>query len=71
MTTCKDIGEGRLHVPELLGNVTIEEITPERAYEIKLDSTRVQNERLLGLLRRYTNRQSFSVEKISHPNGAK
>jgi hypothetical protein len=55
-------------VPELLGNVKIDPITTEGAYETKLDSTLIQNERLLGLLRRYTHRQSFSAEKV-HANG--
>jgi len=58
---CRDIGEGRLHVPELLGRFKIEPISPDGAYEVKLDSSRVQNERLVGLLRRYTRRQSFSA----------
>lgn len=61
MKTCKEIGEGKLHVPELLGNINIEPITTEGAYDVKLDSRRVQNDRVLDLLRRYTNRKSFSV----------
>lgn len=60
MKTCKEIGEGKLHVPELLGNINIEPITTEGAYDVKLDSRRVQNDRVLDLLRRYTNRKSFS-----------
>lgn len=60
MIACRDIGEGKLHIPELLGDMKIDPITPEGAYETKLDSTRVQNEQLLGLLRRYTNRKSFN-----------
>jgi hypothetical protein len=58
MCTCRDIGEGKLHIPELLGDVKIDPVTPEGAYQVKLDSTRLQNERLLGLLNRYTNRTS-------------
>jgi hypothetical protein len=58
MCTCRDIGEGKLHIPELLGDVKIDPVTPEGAYQVKLDSTRLQNERLLGLLHRYTNRTS-------------
>lgn len=58
MEACKDIGEGRLHVPELLGSTKILPITKEGAYEVKLDSGRVQNDRLLGLLQRYTSRKS-------------
>lgn len=60
MIACRDIGEGKLHIPELLGKVKIDPINADGAYETKLASTRVQNECLLGLLRRYTNRQSFS-----------
>jgi glutamate--cysteine ligase catalytic subunit len=60
MLACRDIGEGKLHIPELLGEVTIDPITADGAYETKLDSTRVRNEQLLGLLRRYTSRKSFS-----------
>jgi len=63
MVACRDIGEGKLHIPELLGDMKIEPITPEGAYETKLDSTRVQNEQLLGLLRRYTSRKSFNAPK--------
>jgi hypothetical protein len=59
MCVCRDIGEGKLHIPELLGNIKIDPVTSEDAYEVKLDSTRVQNERLLGILERYTNRKSF------------
>ena len=60
MKACKDIGEGKLHVPELLGDFKIDPITKEGAYDVKLDSKRVQNERVLQLLQRYTNRKSFS-----------
>jgi glutamate--cysteine ligase catalytic subunit len=56
---CRDIGIGKLHVPELLGKVKIEPITDEGAYEVKLESSRAQNERILDLLTRYTNRKSF------------
>jgi glutamate--cysteine ligase catalytic subunit len=58
MCTCRDIGEGKLHIPELLGDVKIDLITPDGAYGVKLDSTRTQNETLLTLLQRYTNRRS-------------
>lgn len=60
MIECRDIGEGTLHIPEMLGDITIDPITADGAYETKLDSTRVQNDQLLGLLRRYTGRKSFS-----------
>eukprot|EP00542_Grammatophora_oceanica_P009477 CAMPEP_0194027776 /NCGR_PEP_ID=MMETSP0009_2-20130614/1846_1 /TAXON_ID=210454 /ORGANISM="Grammatophora oceanica, Strain CCMP 410" /LENGTH=925 /DNA_ID=CAMNT_0038666947 /DNA_START=219 /DNA_END=2996 /DNA_ORIENTATION=- len=61
MQTCKEIGLGQLHVPELLDGVKIDEITAEGAYEVKLDSQRLQNERILQLLRRYKGRKSFSA----------
>lgn len=56
MMTCRDIGEGKLHIPELLGDVNIKPITTEGAYKVKLNSKRVQNEQILDLLKRYTNR---------------
>mmetsp|Transcript_29762 Transcript_29762/g.81748 ORF Transcript_29762/g.81748 Transcript_29762/m.81748 type:complete len:995 (-) Transcript_29762:98-3082(-) len=59
MIACKEIGEGKLHVPELLGDVRIEPITAEGAYDAKLGSNRANNEQLLDLLRRYTNRSAF------------
>jgi len=60
MIACRDIGEGKLHIPEILGDYKIDPITPEGAYETKLDSTRIQNEQLLGLLRRYASRNAFN-----------
>jgi len=59
MIACRDIGLGKLHVPELLGSVTINEITKEGAYDVKMDSNRIQNEQLLSLLQRYTSRTAF------------
>jgi hypothetical protein len=59
LVKCKDIGLGKAHVPELLGGVNIDPITAEAAYEVKLDSTRARNDRLVELLRRYTTRKSF------------
>ena len=59
MKACKDIGEGKLQVPELLGKIMIEPITTEGAYEVKLESSRAQNDQVLHLLRRYTSRRSF------------
>ena len=59
MKTCKDIGEGRLHVPELLGEFKVDPISLEGAYDIKLDSKRVQNDHVLQLLQRYTQRKPF------------
>merc|ERR1719198_987078 len=63
MIACRDIGLGKLHVPELLGNVTINEVTKEGAYDVKMDSNRIQNEQLVSLLRRYTNRTAFKSSK--------
>jgi hypothetical protein len=60
MMACKEIGEGTLHVPELLGDVYIDPITTEGAYDTKLDSKRVRNGRILELLQRYTQRSAFS-----------
>ncbi len=76
MVACKDIGEGKLHVPELLGDVRIKEITTDGAYQTKLDSKRVTNRRILELLQRYTKRQStfdteFSSELAPDSNNAK
>ena len=62
MLTCRDIGEGKLHVPELLGDMKIRPISPEGAYGTKLNSARAQNDQLMGLLRRYTNRKAFNSQ---------
>jgi glutamate--cysteine ligase catalytic subunit len=63
--TCTDIGLGKSHIPELLGNVFIDPITAEGAYEVKLDSKRAHNERILELLKRYKTRGSFRSSFIS------
>ena len=55
---CKQIGEGTLHVPELLGDMKIDPITTEGAYDTKLESTRLQNKKIIELLQRYTKRTS-------------
>lgn len=62
LVACKEIGEGKLHVPELLGDVEIKPITVDGAYDAKLDSKRVQNKRILQLLKRYTKRGIFSPD---------
>ena len=59
MIACKEIGEGKRHVPEMLGNVHIDPITPDGAYDVKLGSDRAHNEQVLELLRRYTHRKAF------------
>ncbi len=76
MVACKEIGEGKLHVPELLGDVRIKEITTDGAYQTKLDSKRVTNRRILELLQRYSKRTStfdteFSSELAPEANNAK
>merc|ERR1712224_405863 len=53
---CTDIGLGKLHIPELLGDVKIDPVKEDDAYEVKLDSKRAQNERILELLQRYKKR---------------
>lgn len=63
MVACEEIGTGKLHVHELLGDVHIKPVTPDGAYNVKLDSKRVQNEHILQLLRRYSGRKSFSGGK--------
>eukprot|EP00522_Entomoneis_paludosa_P000635 CAMPEP_0172473156 /NCGR_PEP_ID=MMETSP1065-20121228/68711_1 /TAXON_ID=265537 /ORGANISM="Amphiprora paludosa, Strain CCMP125" /LENGTH=961 /DNA_ID=CAMNT_0013231325 /DNA_START=177 /DNA_END=3062 /DNA_ORIENTATION=+ len=63
MIACKEIGEGKLHVPELLGNVHIDPITPEGAYDAKLGSNRARNDQVLELLRRYTGRRAFGTSE--------
>mmetsp|Transcript_48751 Transcript_48751/g.72410 ORF Transcript_48751/g.72410 Transcript_48751/m.72410 type:complete len:877 (+) Transcript_48751:64-2694(+) len=60
MIACKEIGEGTRHEPDMLGDMKIREITKQGAYDVKLDSKRVQNDKeLLDLLSRYTHRESF------------
>jgi hypothetical protein len=59
MIACKEIGEGRRHEPSLLGDLRFTPISTAGAYDVKLDSQRVQNTILLEKLRRYTNRVAF------------
>jgi glutamate--cysteine ligase catalytic subunit len=75
MVACKEIGEGKLHVPELLGGVKIRPITTDGAYQTKLESKRVTNQRIVQLLQRYTKRKSvfdteFSSELAPDSNNA-
>lgn len=60
MQTCNDIGIGKVHIPELLGDIKIDPVTTEGAYQVKLESKRVQNERILELLGRYKKRKAFA-----------
>eukprot|EP00549_Striatella_unipunctata_P000406 CAMPEP_0118689790 /NCGR_PEP_ID=MMETSP0800-20121206/9691_1 /TAXON_ID=210618 ORGANISM="Striatella unipunctata, Strain CCMP2910" /NCGR_SAMPLE_ID=MMETSP0800 /ASSEMBLY_ACC=CAM_ASM_000638 /LENGTH=919 /DNA_ID=CAMNT_0006587239 /DNA_START=823 /DNA_END=3582 /DNA_ORIENTATION=- len=59
LKACRDIGLGKLHVPELLGDIKIKEIGPDDAYDVKLDSSRAKNDKIVELLKRYSNRKSF------------
>jgi len=75
LVASKDIGEGKLCVPELLGDVKVREIKVDGAYSTKLDSKRVTNKRIVELLQRYTKRQSvfdteFSSELAPDSNNA-
>jgi hypothetical protein len=75
LVASKEIGEGKLHAPELLGDVQIREISTDGAYSTKLDSRRVTNQRIVELLQRYTKRQSvfdteFSSELAPDSNNA-
>ena len=67
MIACKEIGEGKRHEPELLGAFEISPILKESAYDVKLDSKRVNNNHILELLRRYSNRKSFSQSNVFKP----
>lgn len=71
MIACKEIGEGKLHVPELLGNVRIEPITVDGAYKAKLGSHRARNEQVLELLKRYANRSAFGSSSSTEAEATK
>eukprot|EP00551_Chaetoceros_affinis_P009362 CAMPEP_0203664844 /NCGR_PEP_ID=MMETSP0090-20130426/2177_1 /ASSEMBLY_ACC=CAM_ASM_001088 /TAXON_ID=426623 /ORGANISM="Chaetoceros affinis, Strain CCMP159" /LENGTH=928 /DNA_ID=CAMNT_0050528221 /DNA_START=241 /DNA_END=3027 /DNA_ORIENTATION=- len=60
MMACKDIGEGKRHEPELLGDFIIDPISTKGAYDVKLEGKRIKNDHLFELLSRYTQRESFS-----------
>jgi len=62
LIACKEIGEGKLSCPEVLGDIEIRPITTEGAYDTKLDSKRVKNARVLELLQRYTKRRGAFSE---------
>lgn len=72
MVACKEIGEGTRHEAELLGDLKIKPITAAGAYDVKLESTAVhnQNEELLSLLRRYTERKAFAPDGNNGAEGA-
>ncbi|GMI08521.1 hypothetical protein TrLO_g15971 [Triparma laevis f. longispina] len=56
MVACKDIGEGKRHEPSLTGDVVIEPILPEDAYQTKLDATRIGADQTYSLLQKYMSR---------------
>jgi len=57
---CKEIGEGARHEADLLGDIHIQPIKTDGAYDVKLNAKKVDNNDLVQLLSRYANRQSFS-----------
>ena len=59
MIACKEIGEGIRHEPSLTGDVIVEPITSESAYDVKLDSTRLTNKETYDLLQKYMKRSGF------------
>jgi len=63
MMACHQIGLGLRHEPELLGDIIIEPVTVNGAYDVKLDAKRVHNDHLVELLRRYSERTSFTDNK--------
>ena len=63
MVACKDIGEGKRAAPEMLGGITIKPISTTDAYVKKLESKRVNNERIVSLLARYAERKRESVSR--------
>ena len=69
MMACKDIGEGKRHEPDFLGDFKIDPLSTEGAYDAKLEGKKIKNEQLFELLSRYTQRQSFS-EKTEYTSGA-
>lgn len=70
LTACKEIGEGTRHEPTLLGDLKFERITKEGAYDVKLDSRRIQNDHLIKLLDRYRNRVAFKNKVGSNSSGS-
>lgn len=65
MIACEEIGLGKLHVPELLGDVHIKPVTADGAYNVKLDTSKeAKNAQISRLLRRYARRGSISGKKV-------
>ena len=64
MVACKEIGEGKRRVPELLGDIIIDPIDNVEAYDIKLDSKRTNCTEVTDLLKRYVNRRRKSFVDI-------
>ena len=63
MVACHHIGLGLRHEPDLLGDIIIEPVTVNGAYDVKLDAKRVHNDHLVELLQRYSARLSFTDNK--------
>jgi glutamate--cysteine ligase catalytic subunit len=59
VVACKEIGEGFRHEPSLLGDIKIEEVTAEGAFDVKLDSRRLTNLETMKLISRYSQRKHF------------
>lgn len=57
MVACQEIGEGKRHVPELLGDIKIKPIAASGAYTSKMDSRRANNAQIVDLLARYAERK--------------
>ncbi len=60
LIACKEIGEGKREAPDLLGDIKIRPISAADAYTRKLESKRVNNEQILSLLKRYSERKTFA-----------
>lgn len=60
MIACKEIGEGKRHEPELLGDFFIDPLSTDGAYDAKLEGQKIKNDQMFELLSRYSRRQSFA-----------
>jgi len=63
LTACSDIGEGRRKAPDLLGNVVIEPLTKDGAYEVSLESTPLDQKQRSLLIEKYRMRALDNKEK--------
>jgi glutamate--cysteine ligase catalytic subunit len=67
MVACKDIGEGKRKCKEMLGNITIPELSTAAAWDVKLDldvGARADSKAVQDLLKRYARR---NAEKAAVP----